>query len=107
MSSILLDHHNKLGDHLIMNGAVREHAKHYDRVGIFCQPQYRACIAFMFRDLPNITIEPAATHRQKQYFRWLNPLRFGAHHYDEIKLLYDDLECGVVSERQFSKRAGG
>jgi len=105
MASILLDHHNKLGDHLVCNGLVREYAKRYSRVGIFCIPRYFTSVSFMLRDIPNLQLEVARDHRQKQLFRLLNPLRFGAHHYDEIKTIYDDPEAGVLAERQFYANA--
>lgn len=106
MSSILLDFHNKLGDNIICNGLVREYCKRYDRVGIFCIPQYVESVTFMFRDLRNIQIEVVKNHRCKQYFRWCNPFRFGEHHYDAIKTIQNDSETGIIPERQLYALAG-
>lgn len=106
MSSVLLDFHNKLGDTLICNGIVREYCKKYDRVGIFCIPQYYASVSFMFRDLKNLHIEVVRNHRRKQYFRWLNRFRIGNHRYDDIKNIQNDPETGIIAERQFYASAG-
>lgn len=106
MSSILLDHHNKLGDNIIMNGLVREYCKKYDRVGIFCIPRYYTSVTFMYRDLHNLQIEMSKNHRDKQFFRFFNTFKFGHKHYDQIKLLYDDTELGIPAERQFYALAG-
>lgn len=106
MSSILLDFHNKLGDNLICNGIVREYAKKYDRVGIFCVPQYKESVSFMFRDLKNLRIEMVKNHRQKQYFLWLSKFRIGNGRYDEIKTIQNDPETGIIAERQLYALAG-
>lgn len=106
MSSILLDFHNKLGDNLICNGLVREYCKIYDRVGIFCIPQYYDSVSFMYRDLKNLQIEIVKNHRRKQYFRWCNSFRFGKHRYEEIKTIQNDSETGIIAERQLYALAG-
>lgn len=106
MSSVLLDFHNKLGDNLICNGLVREYCKKYNRVGIFCIPQYRVSVPFMFRDLKNLRIEMVRDHHRKQYFLWRNMFRFGDRRYDEIKMLQNDTETGIIAERQFYALAG-
>ena len=106
MSSILLDFHNKLGDNIIVNGLVREYCKHYARVGIFCIPRYRTSVSFMYRDLPNLRLEMVKNHRQKLYFRIWNAFRFGDQHWDEIKVIQNDNETGIVSERQLYALAG-
>lgn len=106
MSSILLDFHNKLGDNLIVNGLVREYCKRYDHVGIFCIPQYVESVSFMFRDLKNLRLEVVKNHRHKQYFLWLNAFRFGDRRYDEIKMLQNDPETGIIAERQVYALAG-
>lgn len=106
MSSILLDFHNKLGDNIIVNGIVREYCKRYDRVGIFCIPHYRVSVSFMYRDLPNLHLEMVKNHRQKLYFRLWNAFRFGNRHWDEIKIIQNDNETGIVSERQLYALAG-
>ncbi len=106
MSSILLDFHNKLGDNLICSGIVREYCKRYDRVGIFCIPQYHESVSFMFRDLENLQIEVVKDHRRKQYFRWFNSFRFGDRWYKEIKTIQNDSETGIIAERQLYAIAG-
>ncbi|MBI4065850.1 hypothetical protein HY412_01495 [Candidatus Kaiserbacteria bacterium] len=106
MSSILLDFHNKLGDNLICNGIVREYCKKYERVGIFCIPQYHESVSFMFRDLKNLQIEVVKNHRNKQYFRFLNKFRTGNRRYDEVKTIQNDPEAGIIAERQFYALAG-
>lgn len=55
-SSILLYHHLGLGDHIICNGIVREYCKKYNRVAIFSKPHNYTSVAFMFRDLSNLTV---------------------------------------------------
>ena len=106
MSSILLDHHNKLGDNIICNGLVREYCKRYDRVGIFCIPRYYISVSFMYRDLENLVLETSMNHRDKQISRFLNRFTLGEKHYDKIKILYDDTELGIPAERQFYALAG-
>lgn len=106
MSNILLDFHNKLGDTLICNGIVREYCKKYERVGIFCIHQYFVSVSFMFRDLKNLQIEVVKNHRHKQYFLWLNRVRFGARRYDAVRIIQNDPETGIIAERQFYALAG-
>ena len=106
MSSILIDHSNKLGDNFMFNGIVREYCRRYDRVGIFCMPQYYASVSFMYRDLKNLQIEISKNHRQKQYLAFLYRLGIGKRHYDEIKSIYSDQETGIVCERQLYALAG-
>lgn len=106
MSSILLDHHSKLGDNIICNGLVREYCKKYERVGIFCIPRYRTSVSFMYRDLPNLTLVMVRDHRQTQYFRALNALHFAPSHWDEIRDIQNDTETGIPAERQFYGLAG-
>ncbi len=101
MSSILLDFHNKLGDSLICNGVVREYCKTYERVGIFCIPQYLKSVSFMFRDLKNLQLEVVRSHRRKQYFLWRHSLHLTKHHYSEVRTIYNDPEVGILAERQF------
>ncbi|MEK7602511.1 MAG: hypothetical protein AAB472_03435 [Patescibacteria group bacterium] len=106
MSSVLVDHHNRLGDHLMCNGLVREYAKRHDRVGLFTIPTFEPFVRFMFRDLPNLEIVIVHTHRDKTFFRIKNFLTFGSGHYDEIRKIWDvDFETGIPSEYQFYKLA--
>lgn len=106
MSSVLIDHHDRLGDHLICHGIVRDHCARYDRVGIFANSKYRAVVAYMFRDLPNLHIELANTLRDRNRFLLRNRFSFGARAYDEVKPIDNYREYGVVFERQFYKSAG-
>ena len=106
MASVLLDFNNKLGDHLICNGLVREYCKRFERVGIFCIPRYADSVSFMFRDLTNLSVETVKDHRRKQYFRLRHRLRLTARHYDGVKTIYNDTETGIVAERQFYGLAG-
>ena len=106
MASILIDHHNKLGDHLICNGLVREYAKRYERVGVFCRPEYQESVSFMLRDLKNAEIEVVADHRHKQYFLLRHAWHLTARHYGEVKRVYNDPEVGILAERQFYGLAG-
>lgn len=101
MSSVLLDYHNKLGDHLILNGLVREYAMRYARVGIFCIPRYVESVSFMFRDVPNVRLEVVSNHRRKQYFLLRHGLHLTEWHYDDVKTIYNDPEVGILAERQF------
>jgi hypothetical protein len=107
VSSILIDHHNRLGDHLMCNGIVREYAKRYDRVGVFTIPKFKAFVEFMFRDLPHVVVISLPTQRDKHLFRIWNLFYTGDAHYDTIKKIYDvDFETGISSEYQFYKIAG-
>jgi hypothetical protein len=106
MSSILLDFHNKLGDNIICNGLVREYAKKYDRVGIFCIPKYLESVAFMYRDLPNIEITLTKNQAHKDKIMRLHSFWLSQYHYGEIKKIQDDSEAEIVAERQVYARAG-
>jgi len=104
MSSAFLDHHSRLGDQFIMNGAVREYCKRYDRVGIFSIPRYYKEVSYMFRDLKNLHIEIAATERSRQFFALKNLL---TRRYDRfVYARGEDFETGILPELQFYKMAG-
>jgi hypothetical protein len=106
VSSILLDHHNKLGDNIIMNGLVREYAKTYDTVGIFCIPRYHTSVSFMYRDLTNLKIVMSKNQRDKDNYRLRYRFLPWTRRFDEIKVLYNDPEAGIPAERQFYGLAG-
>ena len=107
MSSVLIDHHNRLGDHVMCNGIVREYCKTYDRVGLFTIPKFEPFVRFMFRDLPNLEVIPLPTHRDKTLYRMRNFFTLGRKRYDRIQKIWDvDFETGIPSEYQFYKIAG-
>lgn len=104
MSSILIDHHNRLGDHLMMNGMVRWHAARHERVGVFSIPKFAAFVRAEFRDLPNVEVVVRETHRDKTLYRIAN---FFSRRYDRILKVWDvDFETGIPSEYQFYKLGG-
>lgn len=103
-SSVFLDHHSRLGDQLIMNGAIREYCKRYDQVGIFSIPKYHSTVSYMFRDLKNLQIVLAPTNNSRRFFALKN---FFERRYDRIVNARDeDLETGILPELQFYKMAG-
>jgi hypothetical protein len=106
MASILLDFHNKLGDTLICNGIVREYAEQYDRVGVFCIPDYQVSQVFLFRDVKNIQFEMVKDQRRKLNFLWLHSLHLTSRHYDKVLTLQNDPETGIIAERQVYALAG-
>ncbi|MSR70964.1 hypothetical protein EXS62_02915 [Candidatus Kaiserbacteria bacterium] len=106
MSTLLVDHNNKLGDNLMFNAVIREYCARYDTVGIFCMPRYHTSVSFMYRDLKNLRIELAATHRQKKNKLLLHRLGLWGRQYDAVKSIYADPEEGIMVERQLYAVAG-
>lgn len=53
---LVIHHHLGLGDHLVCNALVRVRAAPFQRVGLFCKPRYKASVAFMYRDLPQVEL---------------------------------------------------
>lgn len=51
MNELTLYHHLGLGDHIICNGLVREYAKRFDVVKLFCKPQNVETVLHMYDDL--------------------------------------------------------
>lgn len=103
-SAVFLDHHSRLGDQLIMNGAIREYCKKYDRVGIFSIPKYHATVSYMFRDLTNLHIELAPTNNARRLFKLKNLF---IRKYDRaVYARGEDLETGILFELQFYKMVG-
>ena len=51
MSELLIYHHLGLGDHIICNGLIREYAKRFDTVKLFCKPQNVQTVLHMYDDL--------------------------------------------------------
>ena len=106
-SSILLDFHRGLGDEIICNGLVREYCKKYKTVGILCLERNYSSVSFMYRDLANLRIHVLRSHAQGDWFRRLNPVRFGRNHYDEVRFIGNyDQESGIRNERQVYARFG-
>jgi hypothetical protein len=100
-STVFLDHHSRLGDQFIMNGAIREYCKRYDKVGIFSIPKYHAAVSYMFRDLKNLHIELAPTNNDRRFFALKNLV---TRRYDRIVYARgEDLETGILFELQFYK----
>lgn len=51
MSNLTIYHHLGLGDHIICNGLVREFAKQYDSISLFCKPQNAESVRDMYSDI--------------------------------------------------------
>lgn len=51
MSELTIYHHLGLGDHIICNGLVREYAKKYTKLQLFCKPHNAKSVADMYSDL--------------------------------------------------------
>lgn len=106
MSSVIIDHHNLLGDHIMCHGIVREYAGRYERVGLFTRPRFAPFVRFMFRDLPNVEVIEIETQREKHLYPIKNFFTLGRKRYDRIKKIWDvDFETGIPSEYQFYKIA--
>jgi len=69
MRDIYIYHHLGLGDHILCNAIVREKAKEYDNVYLFCKPRNVKNVRFMYRDLPNIKLLP---QDDKGVFEYMN-----------------------------------
>ena len=107
MKSVIIDHHNRLGDHIMCHGIVREYCKKYDKVGLFTIPKFASFVRFMFRDLPNLEVIEIKTHRDKTLYPIRNLFMFGKSHFNTIKKIWDvDFESGIPSEYQFYAIAG-
>ncbi len=87
-----------VGDHIACSGIVREYAKKYDKVGLVCLKQYAPSIGFLYRDLPQVTLECISSH---------NDVAAVQPHYGRTQTVGTfDVESGVQYERQFYKMAG-
>lgn len=109
MSSVLLHQHLGLGDHLMCHGIVREYCKNYDRVGMFCKSQNLPSVAFMFRDLKNLSIIPI--ERDQDAFRTIfwNKFTFGKRRWNKVvEIGFENLNrtSGEQLEQQFYRAAG-
>jgi hypothetical protein len=109
MASVILYHHLLLGDQLICNGLTREYCKKYDKVAMFCLPRYYEAIAFMYRDVPNLTIMQG-DDVDAITFIFLNKF---THKYDEAKIIgtpyldpYHNVKDLCTCEEEFYRLAG-
>jgi hypothetical protein len=109
MASVILHTHQCLGDQLICNGLVREYCKTYDKVAIFCTPQYYESVSFMYRDISNLRIVKG-DEGYALLFMFLNEFRRG---YDKVKIAgtpyldpYRDINDLGPCERDFYIVAG-
>lgn len=102
MSNILIYHHLGLGDHIMCHGIVREYCKKYDRVGIFCKPHNYPSVAFMFRDLANLTIIKGDDRFARKFIFW-NRLNFKKSRYNKVIYIgFKNLD--YQSSEQFEKQ---
>ena len=107
MSSVLLYHPLGLGDHIACSGIVREYAKRYTQVGLFCFAVNRVSVEFLYRDLSNVHVEVIRSHRDAARLIWRNRLRLAPRHYDLLQPVGTiSVEDGVQYERQFYQMAG-
>ena len=108
MPSILILHHLGLGDHIMCHGIIREYAKRYDKIGLFCLPHNHASVAFMFRDIPGFTAIKATEQEAREYIR-TNAKRTDGSRYDKTKIIgfeFLDKTSDVPLEMQFYTLAG-
>jgi len=54
--TIYIYHHLGLGDHIILNGFVRDYLERYDSIYLFSKPVNAKNVAYMYRDNPKIHI---------------------------------------------------
>lgn len=102
---MLLYHPLGLGDHIVCNGIVREYATHYEKLGLFCFQQYKASVAHMYTDLPNVHIEAIRSQREIPWFRLTHFLQ--GVRYDMQKTIgVIDPESGVQYQHQIYRSAG-
>lgn len=103
MSSVLLYHHLGLGDHIMCHGIVREYCKNYDEVTIFSKPHNYVSVAFMYRDIKNLTIIEGEDIFAEKFIRQ-NSLKYSA----VVRVGFEGLDrnSGVPLEWQFYKLAG-
>jgi hypothetical protein len=108
MSSILLYHHLGLGDHFMCHGIVREHCKKYQKVGLFCLPQYAPSISFMYRDIKNLIIINANDSEALEFIK-KNDTLSEIEKYDEVKIIgfqFLNKNSNIPLEMQFYQLAG-
>ncbi len=103
MSSLLIYHHLGLGDHIMCHGIVREYSKKYEKVSLLCLPHNLVSVAFMYRDLKNLTVIKGDEEFIKNY------LSQKSSRFDEVKVIgFQNLDrnSGVSLEKQFYQMAG-
>lgn len=59
MKTCLIYHHLGLGDTIICNGFVNDHADRFDHVFVFCKPIYYTSVEFLYRVNEKVTVLPA------------------------------------------------
>jgi len=72
MKVLYIYHHLGLGDHVICNGLVRDYAKGYDKIYVFCKPHNVQNVEYMYRDNSNINIL-SANDEETGFFMENNP----------------------------------
>ncbi len=90
------------------HGIIREYAKRYHKVGLFSHAHNYPSVAFMFRDLPNVTVIKGNDDFARAYIKE-NQEKNGPEKYDEVKTIgFENLDrtSGELLERQFYKTAG-
>ncbi len=91
---------------MMCHGIVREYAKRYDRVGLFSLPHNHTSVAFMYRDLSNLTVISANETKTTELIK--NNSSSGGLGYDEVKIIgfeYLDRTSNEQLEKQFYKIA--
>lgn len=105
-------HHQGLGDHIICNGLVRHFSDLYDKITLFCKPNYLDNIKYMYRDTKKIEVisvgHDADVIKYIEKNRLENSLiKVGFENLRQSSLRSFDEEfyriCGLPFETRFSK----
>lgn len=65
---LLVVSHLGMGDHIIMNGLIRQLAKDQDLVVVPAKYANLVSVAYMYRDLPNVAVRPVIDHAEQTFF---------------------------------------
>lgn len=96
MSELVIHHHLGLGDCFICNGIVREAAKLYDKVFLFCKPGNAVTLNQMYSDIGVNLIQVEEDHEVANYTFECDVLEVG----------FNDLDQESPFDQQFYKLAG-
>ena len=90
MNTIYIHHHLGLGDHIICSGIIRQFAKIYRNIFLFCKHNNLLNVSFLYRDLQNVTLIPISSDSEiYTNFNIQNLLRIGFENVSTITQKYN------------------
>jgi hypothetical protein len=104
MRSLLLLHHQGLGDNIICNGMINEFAKQYDTITVFCKDINEASISSMYSYSPKIKIK--LVKNDEEAFNFIQ--KYGSN-FSKVLIVgfnFLDINSNIKFDEQFYIQAG-